>query len=60
MANVRIDEALCTGCGLCTANCPDAFEMNSNNKAVVKNAESGSCDMNQAAGECPVEAIIVS
>ena len=59
MAKVAVIEDLCTGCGLCAANCPDVFEINDNNKAYVKNAESGSCDLNQAASECPVDAIKV-
>ena len=25
---VRIDEDLCTGCGLCEETCPDIFKMN--------------------------------
>ncbi len=59
MANVRIDESLCTGCGLCSANCPDVFEMTDDNKAKVISGDSDSCDINQVASECPVEAIIV-
>lgn len=58
MAKVTIDEALCTGCGLCAANCPDVFEMKDDNKARIKGAD-GDCDLNQAASECPVEAIKV-
>ena len=58
MANVTIDEGLCTGCGLCAANCPEVFEMADDNKAKVKNAD-GDCDLNQVASECPVEAIKV-
>ncbi len=59
MAKVVVDEALCTGCGLCAANCPDAFEMEDDNKAHVKSAESSNCDLKQVATECPVEAIKV-
>ena len=59
MAKVTVDEATCTGCGLCAANCPDIFEMTDNNKAIVKNQESSSCDINQTASECPVDAIKV-
>jgi len=59
MANVTIDEALCTGCGLCAANCPDVFEMTDDNKAKVISTESSSCDISQTASECPVDAIKV-
>lgn len=58
MAKVTVDEALCTGCGLCAVSCPDVFEVTDDNKARVK-SESGNCDLNQAASECPVEAIKV-
>lgn len=59
MAKVTIDVAACTGCGLCAASCPDVFEINTDNKAIVKSEESSSCDINQVASECPVNAIIV-
>jgi len=59
MANVKIDEAACTGCGLCAASCPEVFEIGSDNKAHVKDSGSSNCDLKQVAGECPVEAIKV-
>ena len=59
MAKVTVDEAACTGCGLCAANCPDVFEITDDNKAIVKNQESSNCDLNQVASECPVNAIKV-
>ena len=59
MAKVVVDEVLCTGCGLCAANCPDVFEMKDDSKAHIKSAESPNCDLNQVASECPVEAIKV-
>ncbi len=59
MAKVVVDEALCTGCGLCAASYPDVFEMKDDNKAHVKSGECPNCDLNQAASECPVEAIKV-
>ena len=59
MAKVTVDAALCTGCGLCAASCPDGFEMTDDNKAIVKSENPGNCDMNQVASECPVEAIKV-
>lgn len=59
MARVSVDEDLCTGCGLCAANCPDMFEIGDDNKAHVASQDAGSCDANQVASECPVEAIKV-
>jgi ferredoxin len=57
MAKVTVDEALCTGCGLCAASCPEVFEMNDTDKAIIKSENAGGCDLNQVASECPVEAI---
>jgi ferredoxin len=54
-----VDADLCTGCELCTQTCPDVFEME-DDVAIVKADEvpAGSEDCaNQAAEECPVEAI---
>jgi len=59
MAKVTVDEELCIGCGLCAANCPDLFEMGSDNKAYVKKGGPCDNDLNQVASECPVEAIKV-
>lgn len=56
-----VDEDLCTGCELCTQTCPDVFEME-DDVAKVKGdeipADAEDC-ANQAAEECPVEAIKV-
>lgn len=59
MAKITIDESLCTGCGLCAANCPDCFEMGDDNLAHVKGT-SCSCDLKEIAEQCPVTAITVS
>lgn len=59
MANIVVDEALCTGCGLCAASCPEVFEIGSDNVAHIKSQDASSCDINQVAGECPVDAIKV-
>ena len=60
MAVVTVDASLCTGCGLCTSTCPDAFELNEDNIAQVKNASGAGCDLTEVAGDCPVEAIKIS
>ncbi|MHC4551739.1 MAG: ferredoxin [Planctomycetota bacterium] len=57
---VRIEEN-CTACGLCVDTCPDVFEMG-DDIAEVK-VETVPPEMEdtaqQAADECPVEAIVV-
>ncbi|MFA5645258.1 MAG: ferredoxin [Candidatus Ratteibacteria bacterium] len=58
---VKIDDSLCTGCGLCADTCPEVFEMG-DTIALVKldpipaDLEDQARD---AAENCPVEAIIV-
>jgi len=58
---VKIDDSLCTGCGLCADTCPEVFEMG-DTIALVKldpipaDLEDQARD---AADNCPVEAIIV-
>jgi ferredoxin len=59
MANITIDESLCTGCGLCASVCPDKIDMGDDNLAHVKDGDSD-CDMNELAASCPVDAIKVS
>jgi len=59
MVNITVDAGLCTGCGLCASICPDVFEMGDDNVAKVKTTESASCDANDVASQCPVEAIKV-
>ena len=56
---VKVDENLCTGCGLCVDSCPEVFEMGET-IAVVKvdvvPVESEN-SAREAAEGCPVEAI---
>jgi ferredoxin len=57
---VRIEDT-CTACGLCCDTCPDVFEMG-DEIAVVKMEDVPAQyedDVQQAADECPVEAIVV-
>ncbi len=56
-------EESCIGCGLCVQACPEVFELNDKNMAVVKLAAvppalQESC--REAAGSCPVEAIKIT
>jgi ferredoxin len=58
---VRIEDT-CTACGLCCDICPDVFEMGDEMATVLAADVPGEYedDVEQAADECPVEAIVVS
>ena len=59
---VRIDRDLCIGCGICETICPDVFEMDDENIAIVKtnpvppDLES---DTKNASESCAVDAILI-
>ena len=53
---VKIDKEKCIGCGACVAVCPDMFELGSDGKANVKNADA-KCNVKEAIETCPVQAI---
>lgn len=57
---VRIEDT-CTACGLCVDTCPDVFEMGEDMAEVKVHEvpEELEDDVQQAADECPAEAIIV-
>ena len=57
---VRIDDS-CTGCGLCVDTCPEVFEMGDTMAVVIVDIVPAELEdaAQQAADECPVEAIIV-
>jgi ferredoxin len=57
---VRIEDT-CTACGLCVDTCPDVFEMGSDMAEVaVEEVPAEFKDaVQQAADECPAEAIII-
>ncbi len=56
---VKVDESLCTGCGLCASSCPEVFEVGDDNLAHVISDKCASCDLKEIAAQCPVEAISV-
>jgi ferredoxin len=59
---VRIDEELCTGCGLCEETCPDIFKMDEDKDiAVLIKTDYDEYDeecIQEALESCPSEAII--
>jgi ferredoxin len=58
---VKIDEELCTGCGLCEETCPDIFKMDEDKDvASVIKTDYDEYDeecIQEAAESCPSEAI---
>lgn len=57
-ASVTIDQALCSGCGLCTATCPAGTLSIANGKAGVTGDHCLACGHCEAV--CPVSAVAVS
>ncbi len=57
---VRIEDT-CTACGLCVETCPEVFEMGADMAQVLDEDVPPEFEdaVQQAADECPVEAIIV-
>ncbi len=59
---VRIDEDLCTGCGLCEETCPDIFKMNDDKDiAEIIKTDYDEYDeecIQEAVESCPSEAIL--
>ena len=57
---VRIEDT-CTACGLCVSTCPEVFEMGTDMAEVIGDEVSAELEdaVQQAAEECPVEAIII-
>jgi ferredoxin len=61
LMEVRIDEELCTGCGLCEETCPDIFKMDEDKDiAVIIKTDYDEYDeecIQEAVESCPSEAI---
>jgi ferredoxin len=57
---VRIEDT-CTACGLCVDTCPEVFEMGDDMAQIIVDdvPEEYEESVQQAADECPVEAIVV-
>jgi ferredoxin len=58
----RVDEDLCAGCAVCIEVCPEVFELDERDMAVVTVdvvPPQWEDAVNEAADQCPSEAIIV-
>lgn len=60
MAKVSVDTATCVGCGLCEQSCPEVFEVQGDGIAHVKAQGCATHNLQEVAGQCPVNAIKVS
>lgn len=55
---IKVDQDLCTGCGLCEQLCPDVFELGDDGYAhVTKGADENLPCVDEAVDQCPVGAI---
>jgi len=53
-----VDYDLCIGCGSCVEVCPEVFQVRDDEKAyVIGEDKCSTCDCEEAANICPVEAI---
>ena len=56
----KVDEDLCTGCGLCEEICPAVFELGDDGLShVIGDCEENMDCCQEAADSCPVGAIII-
>lgn len=59
MASISVDRNKCIGCRLCENSCPECFEIGVDGIAKVIATECKSCNLEEVAASCPVEAITV-
>ncbi len=59
--NVKVDESLCIGCGLCVDECKELFGMNADGKAIVQtqNLHKEHRNLEEISDMCPVDAILI-
>ena len=58
---IKIDEELCTGCGLCADSCPNIFEFTDEVAEVMVDEVPPEAEdaVRDAIDDCPAEAIII-
>ena len=59
----KIDASMCTGCGVCSENCPEVFVLGDDSiaKVIVDDVPAGSEDkVKDSAATCPVTCIEVT
>ncbi len=62
---ITVDQSKCIGCGACVSLCHKVFELNECGKSYVRVPDKAlpklckECDCEQAARNCPVEAITI-
>lgn len=58
--SVRVDEALCSGCGICVEALPKVFSFNADGKAEAITQHSDPAKLEEIADQCPTDAIEVN
>jgi len=58
---IKVDDSLCTGCGLCVDNCPEAFAMSDATAKIIVETIPAELEekVREAAENCPVDAITI-
>jgi len=59
MTKIIVDEDMCIGCGSCISACSECFELNEDGKSISKGVSCDSCDLDEVALDCPVQAITI-
>jgi ferredoxin len=54
-----VDEAICEGCGSCVEICPEVFEVVDEKAHVIGPDKCNTCNCQEAADLCPVQAITI-
>ena len=57
MAKVVVDVDACEGCGTCEEMCPEVFKVVDEKVEVIGPDKCDTCDCQEAADTCPVQAI---
>jgi len=54
---VKVDQALCSGCGICIDLCPEVFTWGADGKAQTIKDTCETHNLEEIADQCPMEAI---